>query len=163
MRPLRATPGWLTGIALAAVAAVNLAGLWGIRVARQGALDEARNAFGLAVGTKATALEGRLSEVRSDLAFLGASPTIARLEEEQRKDPSAASLLRQAAQSALLLFLRSHAEVVRIGVRSSDGRPLEHVGRRLGVPVLWTSPPVPTGQEGAAIDPTRPRLTARLP
>jgi signal transduction histidine kinase len=163
MKPFRATPGWLTGIALAAVAAVNLAGLWGIRVARQGALDEARNAFGLAVGTKATALEARLSEVRSDLAFLGASPAIARLEDEQRKDPSAASLLRQAAESALLVFLRSHAEVVRIGVRSSDGLPLVHVGRRLGVPVLWTSPPVPTGQEGAAIDPSRPRLTARLP
>ncbi len=162
MKRFRATPGWLTGIALAAVAAVNLAGLWGIRVARQGALDGARNAFGLDVGTKATALEARLSEVRSDLAFLGASPTIARLEDEQRKDPSAASLLRQAAQSALLLFLRSHAEVVRIGVRSSDGSPLVHVGRRLGVPVLWTSAD-PTGQEGAAVDPSRPRLTARLP
>jgi signal transduction histidine kinase len=162
MKPLRATPGWLTGIALAAVAAVNLAGLWGIRVARQGALDEARRALGLAIAAKATALEARLSEVRSDLAFLGASPTIARLD-EGHKAPSAASLLRQAAESALLLFLRSHGEVVRIGVRSSDGRPLVHVGRRLGVPVLWTSPPVPTGQEGAAIDPSRPRLTARLP
>ncbi len=161
MKPLRATPGWLTGIALAAVAAVNLAGLWGIRVARQGALDEARRAFELDVGTKATALEGRLSEVRSDLAFLGASPTIARLDEAGR-DVSAASLLRQAAESALLLFLRSHAEVVRIGVRSSAGRPLVHVGRRGGVPVLWVSA-IPTGQEGAAIDPARPRLTARLP
>jgi signal transduction histidine kinase len=162
MKPFRATPGWLTGIALAAVAAVNLAGLWGIRVARQGALDEARNAFNLAVGTKATALESRLAEVRSDLAFLGASPTIARLEDEERKDPSAASLLRQAAESALLLFLRTHAEVVRIGVRSSEGHPLVHVGRRLGVPVLWVSA-APTGREGAAIDPSRPRLTARLP
>jgi signal transduction histidine kinase len=161
MKPLRATPGWLTGIALAAVAAVNLAGLWGIHVARQGALDEARRAFALDVGAKATALEGRLSEVRSDLAFLGASPTIARLD-EVGKDPSAVSLLRQAAESALLLFLRSHAEVVRIGVRSSGGRPLVHVGRRGGVPVLWVSA-TPTGQEGAAIDPARPRLTARLP
>jgi signal transduction histidine kinase len=161
MKPLRATPGWLTGIALAAVAAVNLAGLWGIHVARQGALDEARRAFALDVGAKATALEGRLSEVRSDLAFLGASPTIARLD-EAGKDPSAASLLRQAAESALLLFLRSHAEVVRIGVRSSGGRPLVHVGRRGGVPVLWVSA-TPTGQEGAAVDPTRPRLIARLP
>lgn len=162
MKPLRAAPGWLTGIALAAVAAVNLAGLWGIRVARQGALDEARRGFALDVGAKATALEARLSEARADLAFLGASPTIARLDEGD-KDPSAASLLRQAAESALLLFLRGHAEVVRIEVRSSDGRPLVHVGRRLGVPVLWASPPRPTGREGAAIDPTRPRLTARLP
>ena len=161
LKPPRATPGWLTGIALAAVAAVNLAGFWGIRVARQGALDEARRAFALDVAAKATALEGRLSEVRSDLAFLGAAPTIARLD-EAGKDPEAASLLRQAAESALLLFLRSHAEVVRIGVRSSDGRPLVHVGRRGGVPVLWVSAS-PTGQEGAAIDPRRPRLTARLP
>jgi signal transduction histidine kinase len=161
MKPLRASPGWLTGIALAAVAAVNLAGLWGIRVARQGALDEARRAFALDVGAKATALEARLSEARADLAFLGASPTIARLDEGD-KDPSAASLLRQAAESALLLFLRGHAEVVRIEVRASDGRPLVHVGRRLGVPVLWVSAS-PTGREGAAIDPTRPRLTARLP
>jgi signal transduction histidine kinase len=161
MKPLRASPGWLTGIALAAVAAVNLAGLWGIRVARQGALDEARRAFSLDVAARATALEGRLSEVRSDLAFLGASPTVARLDEAGRA-PLAASLLRQAAESALLLFLRSHAEVVRIEVRASDGRPLVHVGRRLGVPVLWVSA-TPTGREGAAIDPRRPRLTARLP
>jgi signal transduction histidine kinase len=161
MKSLRATPGWLTGIALAAVAAVNLAGLWGIRVARQGALDEARRAFALSVGAKATALEGRLSEVRADLAFLGASPTIARLD-EVGKDVSAASLLRQAAESALLLFLRSHAEVVRIEVRSSTGRPLVHVGRRGGVPVLWVSA-TPTGREGAAVDPARARLTAQLP
>jgi signal transduction histidine kinase len=161
MKRIRATPGWLTGIALAAVAAVNLAGLWGIRVARQGALDEARRAFTLDVAARATALESRLSAVRADLAFLGAAPTIARLD-EGGKDPSAASLLRQAAESALLLFLRTHDEVVRIGVRSSAGRTLVHVGRRGGVPVLWVSA-VPTGQEGAAIDPSRPRLTARLP
>ncbi|HUL78104.1 MAG TPA: ATP-binding protein [Vicinamibacteria bacterium] len=160
MKPLRASPGWLTGIALAAVAAVNLAGLWGIRVARQGALDEARRGFSLDVAARATALEGRLSGVRADLAFLGASPTIARLDEAGR-DASAASLLRQAAESALLLFLRSHAEVVRIEVCASDGRPLVHVGRRGGVPVLWVSA-TPTGREGAAIDPRRPRLTARL-
>jgi signal transduction histidine kinase len=161
MKPLRATPGWLTTIALAAVAAVNLAGLWGIAVARQGALEEASRAFDLDVAAKATALEGRLSSVRSDLAFLGGSPTIARLD-DAAADAAAASLLRQAAESALLLFLRGHSEVVRIVVRSSDGRPLVHVGRRGGVPVLWVSAR-PTGQEGAAIDPRRPRLTARLP
>ena len=159
MKPFRATPGWLTGIALAAVAAVNLAGLWGIRVARQGALDEAQRAFELDVAARATALEGQLGQVRADLAFLGASPTIARLDEAGQDE---AALLRQAAESALLLFLRGHPEVVRIGVRSSDGRPLVHVGRRGGVPVLWVSA-TPTGQEGAAIDPRRPRLTARLP
>jgi signal transduction histidine kinase len=160
MRPLRA-PGWLTGLAIAAVAAANLAGLWGIAVARQGAVEEARRAFEVGVRSGATALESRLSGVRSDLAFVGGSPTIARLD-EAGKDPASASIVRQGAESALLLFLRGHAEVVRVVVRSSDGRPLVHVGRRGGVPLLWVSVS-PTGQEGAAIDPTRPRLTARLP
>jgi signal transduction histidine kinase len=160
MRPFRA-PGWLTVIAIAAVAAVNLAGLWGIAVARQGALAEARRAFEVEVASRATALESRLSEVRADLAFLGGAPTIARLD-EIRQSPQEARLLRQGAESALLLFLRSHAEVVRIVVRSADGRPLVHVGRRGGVPVLWVSAS-PTGEEGAAVDPSRPRLTARLP
>jgi signal transduction histidine kinase len=161
MKPPRATPGWLTGVALAAVAAVNLAGLWGIRVARQGALHEARRAFELDVAARATTLEGQLGQVRADLAFLGASPTIARLD-EARQDVAAEALLRQATESALLLFLRGHAEAVRIEVRASDGRPLAHVGRRGGVPVLWVST-APTGREGAAVDPRRPRLTATLP
>jgi signal transduction histidine kinase len=160
MKPLRATPGWLTVIAVAAVAAVNAVGLWGIFVARQGALAEARRGFDLEIEARATSLERRLSEIRSDLAFLGGSPTIARLDEA--RDKAGGPLLRQAAESALLLFLRSHAEVVSIGVRASDGRPLVHVGRRGGVPVLWVSAS-PTGREGAAVDPSRPRLTARLP
>jgi signal transduction histidine kinase len=156
---LRATPGWLTVIAGAAVVAVNAAGLWGILVARQGAIAEARREFELDVAARSGALERRLSEIRSDLAFLGGSSTIARLDEAGEKE---APLLRQAAEGALLLFLRSHAEVVRIGVRSSDDRTIVHVGRRGGVPVLWVSAS-PTGLEGAAVDPTRPRLTARLP
>lgn len=158
-RLLRASPGWLTLIALLAVAAVNLAGLWGIRVARQGAREEARRAFDLAVAARASRLERRLSETRADLAFLGASPTIARLDDPARDGP--ASLPRQAAESALLLFLRSHPEVVRIRIASVSGRPLVHVGRRGGVPVLWVSAS-PTGEEGAAVDPRRPRLVARL-
>ncbi len=160
MNPLRATSGWLTAIALVAVAGMNLAGLWGIAVARQGALEEAHRAFDIDVSAKASALEARLAGVRSDLEFLGGSSTIERLE-EGKADASAVQILRQAAESALLLFLRSHSEVVRIVVRSSAGRPLLHVGRRGGVPVLWVSA-VPTGQEGAAVDPRRPRLTARL-
>jgi len=160
MKPLRA-PGWLTGVAIAAVVAVNLAGLWGIVVAREGAVEEARRGFEVDIASRATALERRLSEVRSDLAFVGGSPTIARLDEAGR-NPASASIVRQGAESALLLFLRSHAEVVRVVVRSMDGRPLVHVGRRGGVPLLWVSA-APTGQEGAAIDPRRPRLTARLP
>jgi C4-dicarboxylate-specific signal transduction histidine kinase len=158
-RVLGASPGWLTLVALMAVAAVNLAGLWGIRVARQGARDEARRGFELDVTARASRLERRLSEVRADLAFLASSPTIARLG-DAGLGPS--SLTRQAAESALLIFLRGHAEVVRISIASSDGRPLVHVGRRGGVPVLWVSAS-PTGEEGAAIDPRRPRLIAKLP
>ena len=46
-------------------------------------------------------------------------------------------------------------------MRASDGRPLVHVGRRGGVPVLWVSA-APTGREGAAIDPT-PAASDRPP
>ena len=160
VRLLRASPGWLTLIALAAVAAVNLAGFWGIRVAQQGARDEARRGFQLDVAARASRVERRLSEVRSDLAFLAGSPTIARLGDAGH---DASSLRRQAAESALLIFLRSHPEVVRISIAATgDGRPLVHVGRRGGVPVLWVSAS-PTGEEGAAVDPRRPRLIARLP
>jgi signal transduction histidine kinase len=157
MRPLRAS-GWLPGVAIAAVAAVNLAGLWGIAMARQGAIDEGRRAFRVEVSTQATALETRLNEVRSDLAFLG---RIARLDEAHGR-PGDGSVARRGAEIALLLFLRSHPEVVRILVRSAGGRPRVHVGRRGGIPVLWMSA-TPTGEEGAAVDPRRPRLTARLP
>jgi signal transduction histidine kinase len=157
MRPLRASR-WLPGVAIAAVAAVNLAGLWGIAMARQGAIDEGRRAFRVEVSTEATALETRLSEVSSDLAFLG---RIARLDEAHGR-PQNGTVARQGAEIALLLFLRSHPEVVRILVRSVDGRPRVHVGRRGGIPVLWMSAR-PTGEEGAAVDPRRPRLTTRLP
>jgi signal transduction histidine kinase len=160
MKPFRAS-GWLTGIAIAAVAAVSLAGLWGIAVGRRGAIDGARRAFGVEVASRATALESRLSAVRADLAFLGGSPTVARLDEARHR-PEEASLVRQGAVSALLLFLRSNAEVVRIVVRAADGRPLVHVVRRGGVPILSVSAS-PTGEEGAAVDPRRPRLTAELP
>ena len=158
-RVLGTSPGWLTLIALLAVAAVNLAGFWGIRVARQGARDEARRGFEVDVAARASRLERRLSEVRGELAFLASSPTIARLGDA---GIGPTSLARQAAESALLIFLRAHAEVVRIRIASTDGRPLVHVGRRGGVPVLWVSTS-PTGDEGAAIDPRRPRLISKLP
>jgi len=161
MRPLRATPGWLTVIAVAAVAAVNLVGLWGIRVARQGALEEARSRFAADVKSRARLLEARLSGVQSDLALTADASFIERLD-APGPDPATASLLLQAADSSLLVFLRSHPELVRIVVWSKDDRPLAHVGRRGGVPVLWVSA-APTGHEGAAIDPRRPRLSTRVP
>ena len=103
MRPLRATPGWLTIIALAAVAAVNLVGLWGIRVARQGALEEARRAFEVDLSLRAGALETRLGGVRSDLAFLADSPTLEWLE---------ATRLRRRRGVAAPAGRRAHAAVV---------------------------------------------------
>jgi signal transduction histidine kinase len=156
---LGAGAGWLTLLALVAVVAVNAAGLWGIQVARQGMRDEARSRFEQEVVARATRLERRLSEIRADLAFVGATPSIARLDEAGE---AGAPLARQAAESALLLFLRGNPEVVRISIRKPDGRPLVHVGRRGGVPVLWVSAS-PTGEEGAAVDPRRPRLVVRLP
>jgi signal transduction histidine kinase len=154
-----AGPGWLTLVAVLAVVAVNLAGLWGIQVARQALRGEARSGFEQEVAARASRLERRLSEIRADLAFVGATPSIARLDEASE---AGAPFARQAAESALLLFLRGNPEVVRISIRKLDGRPLVHVGRRGGVPVLWVSAS-PTGEEGAAVDPRRPRLVLRLP
>ena len=154
-----AGPGWLTLVAVLAVVAVNLAGLWGIQVARQALRGEARSGFEQEVAARASRLERRLSEIRADLAFVGATPSIARLDEASE---AGAPFARQAAESALLLFLRGNPEVVRISIRKPDGRPLVHVGRRGGVPVLWVSAS-PTGEEGAAVDPRRPRLVLRLP
>lgn len=45
MSPLGLRTGWLTGLALTAVLAVNLAGLGAIAAARRGAMDEARREF----------------------------------------------------------------------------------------------------------------------
>jgi signal transduction histidine kinase len=152
-------PGWLTLVALAAVLAVNVAGLAGIQVARQGLRDAARSGFELEVRARATRLERRFSEIRADLAFVGATPAVARLDEAAA---AASPLARQTAESALLLFLRGNPEVVRIRILTAGGLPLVHVGRRGGVPVLWVSAS-PTGEEGAAVDPRRPRLLLRLP
>jgi signal transduction histidine kinase len=154
-----ASPGWLTLVAVLAVVAVNVAGLVGIRVAHEGLRAEARSGFGQEVKARATRIERRLSEIRADLAFAGASPSVARLGQAAA---AGEPLARQAAESALLLFLRGNPEVVRISVRTRAGRPLVHVGRRGGVPVLWVSAS-PTGEEGAAVDPRRPRLLLHLP
>jgi len=146
-------------LALLAVAAVNAAGLYGIAVARRGASEEAGRLYASDVQGRARALESRLSAVRADLAFLAGSAPVQRF----RSATSAASSLfhRQAAESALLLVLRAHPEVVRLAVRGPAGEPMLLTGRRGGIPVLWVSTS-PTGGEGAAQDPGRPRLLARL-
>jgi signal transduction histidine kinase len=159
MRALGFRPGWWTGIALAAVIAVNLAGIGGIAVARRGAKDEAKRQFQDETAGWARSLERMLAGVRSDLAFLAASSPVGRLGE---KGPAAEIAWRRAgAESALLLYLRSHPEVVRVVVRNEAGEPIVHTGRRGGIPVLWVSSS-PTGLEGAAVAPDRPRLTTGL-
>jgi signal transduction histidine kinase len=152
-------PGWWTGLALAAVVAVNLAGIGGIAVARRGAKEEVLRQFQDETTERARALEKILAGVRSDLAFLAASSPVGRLGE---KGPAAEIAWRRAgAESALLLFLRSHPEVVRVVVRNAAGEPIVHTGRRGGIPVLWVSSS-PTGLEGAAVSPDRLRLTTGL-
>jgi signal transduction histidine kinase len=159
MSALGFRPGWWTGLALAAVVAVNLAGLGGIAVARRGAKDEVLRQFQDETAGWARALERTLAGVRSDLAFLAASSPVGRLGE--RGEAAEIAWRRAGAESALLLFLRSHPEVVRVVVRSASGQPIVHTGRRGGIPVLWVSSS-PTGLEGAAVAPDRPRLTTGL-
>lgn len=150
---------WLTGLSLAAIATVNLAGVGAIAVARRGALAEARRAFEAETAARARTLESVLGGVRADLAFLAASSPLGRLGEKAAA--SDVAWRRAGAESALLIFLRGHPEVVRVVVRSGSGEPLVHTGRRGGVPVLWLSTN-PTGFEGAAVAPGRLRLTTAL-
>jgi len=154
MKSLPLPAGWLTGLSIVAVLAVLLAGVRGIAGARRGAHEESERAFRDETAARARSVETRLAAVRSDLAFLAASSPVGRLHE-------GGDAGRAGAESALLLFLRSHPEVVRVVVRSPAGEPLLHTGRRGGVPVLWVSAN-PTGLEGAAVAPDRPRLTATL-
>src|SRR5712691_8485691 len=155
MKPFPFSAGWLTGLSIAAVLAVGLAGFRGIAVARRGASEEAARAFRDETAARARSVETRLAAIRSDLAFLAASSPVGRLHEA----PGPGDWRRAGAEGALLLFLRGHPEVVRVVVRSPRGEALLHTGRRGGVPVLWVSSS-PTGLEGAAVAPGRPRLTS---
>jgi signal transduction histidine kinase len=148
---------WWTGLAVAAVVGVNGAGIWGIAVARRGALDAELRAFERDVGERASSLERRLIALRADLAFLGVSPAFA----SRDLDTEEQSAWRGVAQGAVLLFLRGHPEVTRVIVYDNGDAPVLHAGRRGGVPLLWTAPS-PTGREGAAMAPGTPRLLTRV-
>lgn len=150
---------WLTAVAVAAVAAVNVAGIWDIALARRTAAEEAARTFAAETDARARALEQTLSDIQANLTFLAASSSISRLARDGVGAPAQA--VREAAESALLVALRSHPSVVRLAVLAPDGTPLLLVGRRGGVPVLWVSG-VPTGREGAATAPDRRRLSAVL-
>jgi signal transduction histidine kinase len=159
MRRLAARAGWLPGAAILAVVAVNLAGFWSIAVARRGAQEAAGRAFQVEVAGRARAIEATLAAARADLAFLAASSPVSRL--RLGSPGSVEEWRRGGAESALLLYLRGHPEVVRIVVRSASGEPLFHAGRRGGVPLLWVAAS-PTGLEGAAVAPGHPRLATRV-
>ena len=150
-------------IAVLTVAAVNAAGLWSIAASRRAAADEAGRLFRLGTETRARALEGILTGTRSDLEFLAGSPLVTRiLAGGARASDPEQSARRDATESALLLFLRAHPEVTRLAVRAAGGEPLVLVGRRGGVPILWVASN-PTGGEGPAMAPDRPRLATVVP
>ena len=157
--PRRPRTSLFVVLALLAVAGVNAAGLKGIAVARRGAAEEAARLFQSGTEARARSLESRLSATRADLAFLAGSVAVKRLRSGEGED---AAFRRQAAESALLLFLRAHPEVVRLAVRGPSGDSLLLTGRRGGVPVLWVSTN-PTGSEGAAQAQDRPRLFVEMP
>jgi signal transduction histidine kinase len=149
--------GWLIALSIVAVGAVNAAGVWGIAVARRAAAEDATRVFAGETGARARGVETVLGSIRADLAFLAASAPLAAADAAA----PAGGNWREGAESVLLLFLRTHPEVIRAVVDGADGRPLVLTGRRGGIPVLWVSSN-PTGLEGAATDPRRPRLTTAL-
>jgi len=155
---LRSRAGWLTLLSVVAVAAVNGAGIYGIAAARRASRDEATRLFAAETQARARAVARVLEDTRANLEFLAASSALGRI--ARGAGPSTPGD-REAAESALLVFLRSHPETVRLTLRSARGAPLMLMGRRGGVPVLWVSAS-PTGEEGAAMDPSRPRLTTAV-
>jgi signal transduction histidine kinase len=152
--------GWLIALSIVAVAAVNVAGAWGIAVARRTAADHAARAFEGETAARARSLASVLANVRADMAFLAASAPLATVGQAQA-EAAARGGWREGAESVLLLFLRTHPEVIRAVVTGDGGRPLVLMGRRGGIPVLWVSAN-PTGSEGAATDPRRVRLSTGL-
>jgi signal transduction histidine kinase len=152
-----------TVLALVCVGTVSAAGVWTIATSRRQAAEEATRRFAWDTQGRGRALERLLAATRADLSFLAGSPPISRL--LASADASAGSLRsepREAAEAAVLLFLRAHPEVTRVAVRHPDERPLLLAGRRGGVPILWVAPN-PTGSEGPAVSADRPRVATLVP
>ena len=160
--------GWLTGLSVAAILAINLAGLGGIALARRGVLDEAEKVLSLETSARARSLESRLAASRADLAFLTGSPIFFGLEAALvSRDPRVARQRRLEAEGSLLLFLRGHPEVTHLNVDSQAGVHLLVAARRGGIPVLWMTPeamasgPVPAREVDAAAQPLIAHFTFR--
>jgi signal transduction histidine kinase len=145
----------LTLLATAAVVAINIAGIWEITTARRAMRESARRVLLLETEARAREIESRLSQTRSELAFMAGSPVFYDLEAAlEARDPTLARWRRLEAEGALLLFMRGHPEVMRAVVRSPGGQPLLEAARRGGVPVLWMSlGETPTGPGRRAADP----------
>src|SRR5262245_46266125 len=142
MRLAASPAGWLTGLCVAAVLAVNVAGIVEIAFTRRGARDEAARLFRLETAARAGSIESALSSSRADLAFLTGSSAISRLEGVDRGAESgdaAATRSLVAAEAALLVFLHGHLEVKRLVVMKGKDRLFIETGRRGGVPILWLS------------------------
>jgi len=131
---------WLTVLSSAAVVAINLAGIWGIAEARRDLRLGSQRVLSLETTDLAHAIESRLAQARADLAFMTGSPVFFDLESALgSRNPTVARWRRLEAEGALLLFLRSHPEIMRAVIRSPRGQPLLEAARRGGIPVLWTS------------------------
>jgi signal transduction histidine kinase len=160
--------GWLTGLSVGAILAINLAGLGGIALARRGVLDEAEKVLALETSARARSLESRLAASRADLTYLTGSPIFFGLESALLShDPREARMRRLEAEGALLLFLRGHPEVTHLSVDSQRGAPLLVAARRGGIPVLWMTPeaaasgPIPAREVDAAAQPLTAHFTFR--
>jgi signal transduction histidine kinase len=117
---------------------VNAAGIWGIATARRGVREESARLFRSQTEARARLLESGLAAVRTDLAFMAGSSSIARLgqaETARRSEEREWSLM--ATEAALLVFLRGHPEVKHVAVLAGKDIALVEAGRRGGIPVLW--------------------------
>ena len=113
---------WLIGLSVAAMVAVNAAGIWSIASARRRVVEQTEKIFHLETAARAHAIESALASSRAELAFLTGSEAFFTLEAAlSSPDPREARWRRLGAEGALLLFLRGHPEVQRLAVRSRAG------------------------------------------
>jgi signal transduction histidine kinase len=155
---------WFTVLSIAAVVAINAAGIWSLAVARRGLKEDAARLLNLETGERARGVEATLARTRGELAFMAGSPVFFDLESALgSRDPSLARWRRLEAEGAVLLFLRAHPEVMRAEVQGSGGRPLLEAARRGGVPVLWmTSGEAANPPSRRAIDPIERPVEGRF-
>jgi signal transduction histidine kinase len=134
---LASRAAWFTVLPVAAaVVAVNAAALLGMAVARRALTENAQRDFHGEILGRARTIEVTLSKTRADLAFLSGSSAIASLGDLPQEDSRESELQLRAAGANMLLFMRSHAEVMRLDLMAGRARTLLHVPLRGGVPVL---------------------------